>query len=87
MRVPSPCLIVLVGPSGAGKSAWAAANFRPDQVVASDALRALVGSGQGDQRAGTDAFAVLDLVVERRLARGLLTVIDTLGLDADRRGI
>ena len=87
MRVPSPCLIVLVGPSSAGKSSWAAANFRPDQVVASDALRALVGTGQGDQRAGTDAFAVLDLVVERRLARGLLTVIDTLGLDAERRGI
>jgi F420-dependent oxidoreductase-like protein len=76
---------VLVGPSGAGKSAWAAANFRDSQIVASDDLRALVGESSDDQRAGTDAFAVLDLVVERRLARRLLTVIDTLGLDAARR--
>ncbi len=40
-----------------------------------------------DQRAGTDAFEVLDLIVSRRLARRLLTVVDTLGLDAERRGV
>jgi F420-dependent oxidoreductase-like protein len=44
-----------------------------------------VGHGESDQRAGSDAFDVLDLVVERRLGRGLITVIDTLGLDANRR--
>ncbi|HLY83751.1 MAG TPA: LLM class flavin-dependent oxidoreductase, partial [Acidimicrobiales bacterium] len=85
MRLPAACLVVLVGPSGAGKSVWAAANFRPDQVVASDALRGLVGTAEHDQRAGTDAFEVLDLVLARRLARHLLTVVDTLGLDSDRR--
>jgi F420-dependent oxidoreductase-like protein len=85
MRLPASCLVVLVGASGSGKSHWAAANFRPEQVVSSDALRALVGTAEHDQRAGTDAFAVLDLVLERRLARGLLTVVDTLGLDRDRR--
>ena len=85
MRLPTNALVVLVGPSGAGKSHWAAANFRPGQVVESDALRALVGTDEGDQRAGTDAFDVLDLVLERRLARKLLTVVDTLGLDAVRR--
>lgn len=85
MRLPTNGLVVLVGPSGAGKSHWAAANFRPDQVVSSDALRALVGTAEDDQRAGTDAFDVLDLVLERRLARKLLTVVDTLGLDAARR--
>src|ERR1700687_1777828 len=85
MRLPAACLVVLVGPAGAGKSVWAAANFRPDQVVSSDALRGLVGTAEHDQRAGTDAFAVLDLVLERRLARHLLTVVDTLGLDPGRR--
>ena len=85
MRLPAACLVVLVGASGSGKSHWAAAHFRPDQVVSSDALRALVGTAEHDQRAGTDAFAVLDLVLERRLARGLLTVVDTLGLDHARR--
>src|SRR5436309_4123326 len=85
IRLPAPCLVVLVGPSGAGKSAWAAANFRADQIVSSDRLRALVGEGEHDQRAGKDAFDVLDLVVERRLRRGLVTVVDTLGLDGPRR--
>jgi F420-dependent oxidoreductase-like protein len=85
LRLPSPCLVVLVGPSGSGKSAWAAAWFPPGQVVAADGLRALVGEGEHDQRAGTDAFDVLDLVLERRMRRRLPTVVDTLGLDRDRR--
>ena len=85
MRLPNDSLVVLVGPSGSGKSAWARDNFRPEQVVSSDALRALVGEGEHDQRAGGDAFELLDLVVERRLRRRLLTVVDTLGLDAGRR--
>jgi F420-dependent oxidoreductase-like protein len=87
MRLPSACLLVLVGPSGSGKSHWAAENFRPEQIVSSDALRAAVGVSEHDQRAGTDAFEVLDLIVSRRLARRLLTVVDTLGLDAERRGV
>lgn len=85
IRLPDPCLVVLVGPSGSGKSAWAGEEFGPQQVVSSDRLRALVGEGEHDQRAGTDAFAVLDLVLERRMKRRLFTVVDTLGLDRDRR--
>ena len=45
----------------------------------------MVGSGEGDLDASTDAFAMLDAVVGARVRRGLTTVIDTLGLDADRR--
>ncbi|HEX3539744.1 MAG TPA: TIGR03560 family F420-dependent LLM class oxidoreductase [Acidimicrobiales bacterium] len=85
VRLPIPSLVILVGPSGSGKSTWAAANFRPTQVIASDDLRAVVGEGPDDQRAGTDAFDVLDLVLERRLRRRLTTVVDTLGLDPARR--
>jgi F420-dependent oxidoreductase-like protein len=77
--------VVLIGPSGSGKSTWAAEHFRAGQVVASDDLRGLVGEGPHDQRAGQDAFDVLDLVLSRRLARKLLTVVDTLGLDEERR--
>src|SRR6202011_4596972 len=77
MRLPSPCLVMLIGPSGAGKSQWAAEHFRPGQIVSSDTMRALVGEGEHDQRAGKDAFDVLNLVLERRLARGLVTVVDT----------
>lgn len=85
VRLPTRALVVLVGPSGAGKSHWARAQFDASQIVSSDALRALVGDGPHDQRAGTDAFAMLDQVVDRRLRRDLLTVVDTLGLDDDRR--
>ena len=84
IRIPSRALVVLAGPSGAGKSTWAGRWFRSNQVVASDDLRAVVGEHDADLRAGGDAFDVLDLIVERRLKRGLLTVVDTLGMDADR---
>ncbi len=85
MIIPSGALVVLAGPSGAGKTWWAARWFRPDQIVSSDALRAMVGVGERDQRAGTDAFDVLGLVVERRMKRGLTTVVDSLGMDAAQR--
>jgi alkanesulfonate monooxygenase SsuD/methylene tetrahydromethanopterin reductase-like flavin-dependent oxidoreductase (luciferase family)/predicted kinase len=82
--IPDPAVVVLVGPAGSGKSTWAA-RYRREEVVSSDALRAVVGSGENDIEASTDAFAVLDAIVEARLRRGLTTVIDTLGLDVARR--
>jgi alkanesulfonate monooxygenase SsuD/methylene tetrahydromethanopterin reductase-like flavin-dependent oxidoreductase (luciferase family) len=44
-----------------------------------------VGKAEDDLAASTDAFAVLDAIVEARLRRGLTTVVDSLGLDAERR--
>ncbi len=87
IRIPNGALVVLAGPSGAGKSTWAAANFRVDQVIDTDDLRALVGTGPNDQRAGTDAFDVLQVILERRLRRGLVTVVDSLGLDPELRNL
>jgi alkanesulfonate monooxygenase SsuD/methylene tetrahydromethanopterin reductase-like flavin-dependent oxidoreductase (luciferase family)/predicted kinase len=83
--VPDPALVVLVGPSGSGKSTWAAQHYRATEVVSSDALRAVVGSGPNDLSASADAFAVLETVVTARAGRGLTTVVDTLGLDPVRR--
>jgi alkanesulfonate monooxygenase SsuD/methylene tetrahydromethanopterin reductase-like flavin-dependent oxidoreductase (luciferase family)/predicted kinase len=54
-------------------------------VVSSDRLRALVGWGEDDLEASEDAFDLLEEIVERRLSRRLSTVIDTLGLNTDRR--
>jgi F420-dependent oxidoreductase-like protein len=85
IRLPDPCLVVLVGPSSAGKSYWAAQWFAPDSVISSDGLRAVVGRGEHDQRASKDAFEVLDLIVDKRLRRGLTTVVDSTALEADRR--
>ena len=84
-RIPDPALVVLVGASGAGKSTWAAQRYRAAEVVSSDQLRGVVGSGPADLDASNDAFAVLELVVQARAGRGLTTVVDTLGLDAARR--
>jgi F420-dependent oxidoreductase-like protein len=85
VRIAEGSLIVLVGPPASGKSTWAARHFPPHEVVSSDALRAVVGTGAHDQRASKDAFDVLELVIERRLRRRLTTVVDTLGTDAKRR--
>jgi F420-dependent oxidoreductase-like protein len=85
LRLPDPCLVVLVGATAAGKSHWARQWFHADQVVSSDRLRAAVGAGERDQRASRDAFEVLDLIVAKRLRRRLTTVIDSTGLEAARR--
>ena len=45
----------------------------------------MVGLGERDQRASGDAFELLDLIVAKRMRRGLTTVIDSTGLDAARR--
>ena len=83
--IPDPALVVLIGPAGSGKSVWATERYRLQEVVSSDRLRAVVGSGEHDLDASDDAFALLDHIVAARLRRGLTTVIDTLGLEPARR--
>jgi F420-dependent oxidoreductase-like protein len=85
IRLPDPCVVVLVGVAGSGKSTWASTHFAPEQVVSSDALRAVVGTHEHDQRASKDSFEVLELIVERRAARGLATIIDSTALEDERR--
>ena len=85
MSIPDPALVVLVGASGSGKSTWAAQHYRAQEVVSSDALRGVVGSGPHDLDASGDAFALLETVVSARLGRRLTTVVDTLGFDVARR--
>jgi alkanesulfonate monooxygenase SsuD/methylene tetrahydromethanopterin reductase-like flavin-dependent oxidoreductase (luciferase family)/predicted kinase len=85
VAIPDPALVVLIGPAGAGKSTWAAARYRPQEVVSADQLRSVVGSGEHDLEASGDAFALLGQIVAARLRRGLTVVVDTLGQDAPRR--
>lgn len=85
LNLPAPCMVVLAGPGASGKTTWAAEHFPGEAIVSSDRLRAVVGSGEDDITASTDAFALLDQIVAARLGRRLTTVIDTLGLDAERR--
>jgi F420-dependent oxidoreductase-like protein len=85
VSVATPCLVVLVGASGSGKSTWAADNCEPGEVVSSDALRQQVGESPFDQKASTDAFALLEDIVQRRLTRQLFTVIDATSVEDDSR--
>jgi protein phosphatase len=84
--LPDPALVLLIGPSGAGKSTFAAAHFRPTQIVSSDALRAVLTDDAGDQGASAEAFRLLAIIVSGRLRRRLTTVVDAINLRAvDRR--
>jgi protein phosphatase len=86
LRVPDPCLVVLVGPAGAGKTSFAARHFARDEVLSSDAFRALIAGDPTDQRATAPAFAVLHRTLRLRLSRRLLTVVDATSVGpADRR--
>ena len=83
--LPDPAVVVLVGASGSGKSTWALARYRAAEVVSSDALREVVGSGPADLDASVESFDLLDRIVAARARRRLTVVVDTLGLDPARR--
>ena len=78
-------LVVLIGAAGAGKSTWARAHFPEGEVISTDAMRAMVGEGEGDQRANRDMFAIFDAVLLARVRRRLTTVIDSTALESERR--
>ncbi|MEM6930431.1 MAG: AAA family ATPase, partial [Myxococcota bacterium] len=83
--VPELSLVLLVGASGAGKSTFAAKHFAATEVLSSDHYRGVVSNDDNAQDASADAFAVLEFIAEKRLARGLLTVIDATNVDKTYR--
>jgi protein phosphatase len=85
LTIPDPSLVVLVGPAGSGKTTLAARLFPPDEVLASDAMRAIVGRGESDQSATRKAFALLHRQLEGRLRDGKLTVVDATNVEPHAR--
>ncbi|MFF8505914.1 AAA family ATPase [Streptomyces anulatus] len=85
LTLPAGALCALIGPPGAGKSTFARQHFKPTEIVSSDFCRALVADDENDQSASGDAFEVLHLIVDKRLARGRLTVIDATNLRSSDR--
>ena len=85
IRLPDPCLVVLVGAAGSGKSTFAARHVAPDVVLSADRFRALIAGDAADQRATRPAFAALHRELRRRLAAGLLTVVDATSVTARAR--
>jgi protein phosphatase len=76
ITLPDPSLVLLVGAAGSGKTTFAARHFAPDEVLSSDAFRALLSGDEADQSVSRGAFAILERELERRLRAGLLTVVD-----------
>lgn len=85
LPIPDKSLVVLVGPSGSGKSTFAARHFPPTAVLSSDYFRGLVSDDPMSQAASADAFDLLRNVAERRLRRGLLTVVDATNVEPESR--
>ncbi|MET8411090.1 ATP-binding protein [Streptomyces sp. NPDC005195] len=83
-HLPTNSLVVLIGPAGAGKSAIAI-TWPDSQVLSLDALREAVSDDPGDQAATADAVDALHLLLERRMARHLNTVIDATNVSREAR--
>lgn len=83
--LPDPSLVVLVGAAGSGKSTLAARLFAPDEILSSDALRAVVSGDAANQGASAVAFRILHRTLDRRLAAGQLTVVDATNTKAEHR--
>src|SRR3979490_3284218 len=83
--IPEFALVLLVGASGSGKSTFARRHFLPTEVVSSDSCRGFV-SAEGKSRDGReDAFALLQAMVEIRLKRRKLTVVDATNVQVPDR--
>lgn len=85
LTVPEPSLVVMVGPAGSGKSTLARRLFAADEILSSDALRAVVSGDEGDQSASRTAFSILHRELARRLTAGRLTVVDATNLRREHR--
>ncbi len=83
--VPDPSVIVLVGIAGCGKSTFAARHFRSSEVLSSDACREMVADDPTDQSATADAFSVLRFILDKRMRRRRLTVVDATSLERNAR--
>ncbi|MFE1383436.1 AAA family ATPase [Streptomyces sp. NPDC058740] len=79
-QLPENALVVLIGASGAGKSTLSR-TWPSSQVLSLDALRGTVSDDPANQSATADAADVLKLILERRMARRLNTVVDATNVE------
>lgn len=85
LTLPELSLVVLIGASGAGKSSFARKHFLTTEVLSSDFCRGLVSNDENSLTASGDAFAVLHFIAAKRLAAGLLTVVDATNVQREAR--
>ena len=81
ISLPPDALVVLIGIAASGKTTFAARHFGRTEVLSSDALRALIADDPSAQGATDDAFDLLHRLLEMRLRRGRLTVVDATNVE------
>jgi polynucleotide kinase-phosphatase len=84
LRIPAAGLVALVGPRDNAKAAFTRSQFAASELVAEHTCRDLVAdAASADERQTIDdARELVHHVVEIRLRRRLLTVVDVVSLDA-----
>jgi protein phosphatase len=85
LQIPNLSLVVLIGTSGSGKSTFARKHFKATEVLSSDTARGWVSDDESSLDATNDAFEVLHFLAQKRLARGLTTVIDATNVQPEAR--
>jgi len=85
VHLPADALVLLIGAAGSGKSTLAARLFPSGAILSSDAIRAELTGDQTDQTMNTIVFRILHERADRRLAAGLLTVVDATNVTASAR--
>ena len=85
ITLPGPCLVIFVGAAGSGKTTLAGRLFASDEVLSSDAYRAMLSGDEADQRMTRVAFRLLHRDLDRRLAARRTTVVDATNVTAFAR--
>lgn len=80
-------LIILVGPPASGKSTWGKkfAQEKGIVYVSTDAIRAELGTGEGDQTVSAAAFVLARQRVSQTLAAGKSAMIDATSVNRKAR--
>ena len=80
-------LIILVRPPASGKSTWGKEFAKDNNVVyvSTDAIRAEIGSGEGDQNVSAAAFGIARQRVSQALGAGKSAMIDATSVNRKSR--
>jgi len=87
ITVTEPGLVLLVGCIGSGKTTLANRLFARHEIVSLDDYREVVSGNRRDLSATRDASAIAAEIVERRLKRRLLTVVDATNVRSEDRRV
>lgn len=78
-------LVFIVGLPGSGKSTFAMNHFPADSIVSTDRIRQEISNNPANQLVSGKAFEIAKTLVEERLRRGEIAVVDAQNLSEDTR--